>query len=154
MEFKLFKPLPIDISQMQTIVLDDVENGNILVRDESEMATTIRSYTAIKNQDNIIVGFVALHIHTPLLAEIRSLVIHKDFRGKGLGKRLIQSTIQEAQKLQLKEILVLTYAQSLFQQFNFNIIDKESIPNPKIWVDCIKCKHFPKCDEIALMLQL
>lgn len=153
MSFQLFKPLPTDIKEMQTIVLDDVNNGNILLRDEAEMATTIRSYTALKF-NNQIVGFVALHIHTPQLAEIRSLIIRKDFRRQELGKKLISSTIQEAKNLRLKEILVLTYAKDLFEKFCFQMIDKESIPNPKIWIDCIKCTHFPKCDEVALMLKI
>ncbi len=144
-----FKPLVTDIPSMQKLVVKDVENGNILSRDESEMATTIRSYTVVKI-DKKIVGFVALHIHTPTLCEIRSLIIKKDFRRQGLAKKLIEKTIKEAKDFQLKEILVLTYQENLFKKFGFKVIDKESIPNPKIWIDCIKCKHFPRCDEIAL----
>jgi len=153
MLFEFFKPKPKDIRQMQDLVLGEVENGNILVRDEAEMATTIRSYVAVKTQNNII-GFVALHIHTPILSEIRSLVVKKEFRGKGLGKQLIQKAINEAKDLQLKEILVLTYQEILFKKFDFKVIEKDTIPNPKIWADCIKCKHFPRCDEIALSLFL
>ena len=150
MNIEFFKPNVTDIKSMQDLVLSEVENGNILVRDEGEMSTTIRSYTAV-SIDNILVGFVALHIHTPLLAEIRSLVVASSSRGKGIGIKLIQHTINEAKDLKLKEILVLTYQEKLFKKFDFTIIDKESIPNPKIWTDCIKCKHFPRCDEIALL---
>jgi amino-acid N-acetyltransferase len=153
MALSFCKPTTLDIKDMQELVLDEVNNGNILIRDESEMATTIRSYTAVKYDDKII-GFIALHIHTPLLAEIRSLVVKKEFRGECLGKKLIEMAMQEAKNLHLKEILVLTYKVDLFKHFNFNIIDKESIPNPKIWADCIKCKHFPRCDEIALIYKI
>ncbi|VAY87357.1 N-acetylglutamate synthase [hydrothermal vent metagenome] len=153
MEFIFFKPKPTDIHCMQELVLCDVENGNILPRDKFEMATTIRSYSAVKYQNDI-VGFVALHIHTPILAEIRSLIVKKEFRSKGLGQKLIQQAIDESKTLQIKELLVLTYQEKLFQKFGFNIIDKESIPNPKIWADCIKCKYFPRCDEIALLMHV
>ena len=153
MSIEFFKPIVTDIKDMQTLVKDDVENGNILSRDESEMATTIRSYTAVKVNGQI-AGFVALHIHTSVLAEIRSLVVGSNFRHQGLGKQLIEHTITEAKSLQLKEILVLTYQDKLFKGFDFKLIDKESIPNPKIWADCIKCKHFPRCDEIALLKTL
>ena len=149
MNISLFKPLVTDITAMQKLVKDEVANGNILARDDAEIATTIRSYTCVKI-DNEIAGFVALHVHTPLLAEIRSLVISTEYRRKGLGKKLISKTIEEAKNLGLEEILVLTYQEQLFKDFNFKVIDKESIPNPKIWIDCIKCKHFPRCDEIAL----
>ena len=150
MSITFFKPTVKDIASMQKLVENEVNNGNILERDSSEMSTTIRSYTCAKIDDTL-VGFVALHIHTTTLAEIRSLVVSEQFRDKGIGKELIQKTIEEAKSLQLDEILVLTYKDSLFKKFGFSEIDKESIPNPKIWADCIKCKHFPRCDEIALL---
>lgn len=148
-----FKPSVLDIDKMQALVVSDVENGNILQRNSNEMATTIRSYTAVKDGDQI-VGFVALHIHTVELAEIRSLVVKENYREQGIGKILIQSTIEEAKKLHLKKLLVLTYKKHLFESFAFQEIAKESIPETKIWADCIKCKHFPICDEISLTLDL
>jgi amino-acid N-acetyltransferase len=149
MDIVFYKPKVSDISAMQKIVHQEIINGIILLRDDNDVATNIRSYTVVK-VDNKIVGFAALHIHTPTLAEIRSLVIHSDYRSKGIGHKLVNQTIQEAISLDIKEILVLTYRDSFFKQFGFEIIDKESIPHPKIWADCIKCQHFPKCDEIAL----
>jgi len=148
-----FKPTIKHIKDMQNLVLADVENGNILVRSESEMATTIRSYTVVYDK-NELVGFVALHIHSITLAEIRSLVVKDSYRGQGIGKKLIQSCINEGKDIQLEELLVLTYKQSLFEKFGFNVIEKASIPDTKIWADCIKCKHFPICDEISLTLKI
>jgi amino-acid N-acetyltransferase len=117
------------------------------------MATTIRSYTVVYDK-NELVGFVALHIHSITLAEIRSLVVKDSYRGQGIGKKLIQSCINEGKDIQLEELLVLTYKQSLFEKFGFNVIEKASIPDTKIWADCIKCKHFPICDEISLTLKI
>lgn len=148
-----FKPTVLDIDKMQALVVPDVENGNILQRNSNEMATTIRSYTAVKDGDEI-VGFVALHIHTVDLAEIRSLVVKEDYREQGIGKILIDSTIQEAKNIHLKKLLVLTYKKHLFESFGFQEIAKETIPETKIWADCIKCKHFPICDEISLTLDI
>jgi len=148
-----FKPTLKHIKQMQELVLQDVENGNILVRNESEMATTIRSYT-VAYDGELLVGFVALHIHSITLAEIRSLVVRDSYRGKGIGKKLIQNCIDEGNNLELQELLVLTYKQALFEKFGFKVIEKASIPDTKIWADCIKCKHFPICDEISLTLKI
>ena len=151
--FNYFKPTIKHIQQMQELVLADVDNGNILVRSESEMATTIRSYTVVYDE-NKLVGFVALHIHSITLAEIRSLVVKDSYRGKGIGKKLIQSCINESKNIELEELLVLTYKQALFEKFGFEVIEKASIPDTKIWADCIKCKHFPICDEISLTLKI
>ncbi|HIP13767.1 MAG TPA: N-acetyltransferase [Arcobacter sp.] len=150
---RFVKPTVKDISAMQELVLEDVANGNILVRNESEMATTIRSYT-VAYKDEVLVGFVALHIHTPLLAEIRSLVVSSDLRGQGIGQKLISHCINEAKQIDISELLVLTYQAKLFEKFDFKIIEKSTIPDTKIWADCIKCKHFPICDEVALTLKI
>lgn len=152
-KLEFIKPDVLDIQAMQKLVSADVENGNILDRNSNEMATTIRSYTAVKLEDEFI-GFVAVHIHTIELAEIRSLVVKKEFRGKSIAKLLIEKAIIEAKQLQLKKLLVLTYKQELFEHFGFQVIEKASLPETKIWADCIKCKHFPICDEIALTLDI
>ncbi len=147
------KPTLLDIPLMQQLVAQEVKNGNILERNSSEMATTIRSY--IIAYDGVkIVGFVAVHIHTDKLCEIRSLVVDSEYRKNGIGGTLIEKAIDEAKFYHLESILVLTYQQKLFEKYGFKVIAKESIPETKIWADCIKCKHFPICDEIALTLNI
>ena len=150
---EFFKPKVSDIARMQKLVASEVENGNILDRDPNEMATTIRSYTAAK-KDSEIIAFVALHIHTDTLAEVRSLIVKEEYRKKGVATDLIKLVIEEAKHLELQRLLVLTYKKSFFESFGFIEIPKESIPETKIWADCIKCKHFPICDEVSLILDI
>jgi amino-acid N-acetyltransferase len=50
--------------------------------------------------------------------------------------------------------LTLTYQKEFFEKLGFVEIPKESIPDKKIWADCIKCKFFPNCNEIALIKHL
>ena len=142
-----------DVSLMQNLVKDEIEQGIILLRNDDEVATNIRSYILAKN-DNKIVGFLALHIHTTSLSEIRSLVVDKQKRNQGIAKGLIQEAIKEALNLELKKILVLTYQKALFEKFDFKEIDKETLPEHKVWSDCIRCQHFPVCNEIALIKKL
>ncbi len=153
MEVKFFKPKLSDIESMQKLVQTEVDNGVILLRTADEMATTIRSYTAAKI-DNEIVGFCALHIHSPKLAEIRSLIVSENHRGLGIGKELVNRSLKEGIALDAKEVLSLTYQKEFFESIGFEVISKESIPEHKIWADCIRCKHFPVCDEIALLYKL
>jgi amino-acid N-acetyltransferase len=142
-----------DIEQMQNLVTPEVDSGVILLRSDDELATNIRSYM-VGVLDEQIVAFNALHIHSPKLAEIRSLIVSEKLRGQGVGKKLIQLSEEEGLSLGLKEILVLTYQQSFFEALGFIEISKESIPEHKIWADCIKCKHFPVCNEVSLIKYL
>lgn len=153
MEVNFYKPTVAHIKEMQSVVKEEVDNGTILLRTEDEMANTIRSYTVVE-VDGQIAGFTALHIHSARLSEVRSLVVSKKFRGLKLGKKLVEACIEEAKKYGLKQILSLTYQKGFFESLGFYEIEKEKIPEHKIWADCIRCKHFPICDEIAMVYDL
>lgn len=138
------------VQQMQALVQPYVDDGTILERSADEIATNIRSYT-LAFDNEVLIGFSALHIHTVKLAEIRSLIVGENFRDIGVGKELVSLCLIEGGKLGLKEVLVLTYKQAFFEKLGFVEIPKESLPEHKIWADCIKCKHFPLCNEVSLI---
>lgn len=153
MRIELSKAKLSDIENMQKLVIPEVEAGIILARSSDEVATNIRSYILAKD-DSEIVGFCALHIHTPELAEIRSLIVKEDKRGMGIGAMLVNQAIEDAKKLGLKKVLSLTYQQAFFEKLGFIEIPKSSLPEHKIWADCIKCKYFPVCNEVSLIKTL
>lgn len=151
--YELLKPELGHIPSMRNLILPEVQSGIILDRSEDEMANAIRSYSIIKHDDEI-VAFCALHIHSMRLGEVRSLIVKDSYRRQGLASKLILHLLKEADELGLKEILSLTYKKEVFTKLGFVEIAKESIPNHKIWADCIKCTRFPVCDEIALIKTL
>ena len=151
---ELVKATLSDIPQMQALVTGEVKDGIILNRTEDEVATNIRSYVLAKDGDKL-VGYTALHIHSKRLAEIRSLIVDASYRGQSVGKRMVEFTLKEAKELGVEEdVLVLTYLPQFFEKLNFHEMNKELIPEHKIWADCIKCIHFPVCNEVALVYKL
>ncbi|HZF70702.1 N-acetyltransferase [Sulfuricurvum sp.] len=147
------KPTLRDIPAMQQLVEPEIESGVILPRSDDEIATNIRSYFLAMDGDKL-VGFVALHIHSPSLAELRSMIIDTQYRGMNIGSTLVENACAEGRLLGLKEVLALTYQQRFFERLGFIEIPKETIPEHKIWADCIKCKHFPVCNEVSLIKTL
>ena len=143
-----------DISEMQRMVISEVKDGIILNRSEDDVATNIRSYVIAK-EDGKIVGYTALHVHSTRVAEIRSLIVDENYRSQSIGKRMVQFALNEAVELGIEEdVLVLTYLAEFFKKLGFIEIEKDLIPEHKIWADCIKCIHFPVCNEIALIYKV
>ena len=97
---------------------------------------------------------LALHIHTTDLAEVRSLIVKDGIRGQKIGENLVKKALEEASSLGIQRVLSLTYKQAFFERLGFVEIPKESLPEHKIWADCIKCKHFPICNEVSLIKTL
>ncbi|MDQ7042329.1 MAG: N-acetyltransferase [Sulfurimonas sp.] len=139
-----------NIHEMRELILPEIESGIILDRSEDEIATNIRSYTLAYKEEEL-VGFTALHIHTTSLAEVRSLVVKDGIRGQKIGENLVKKALAEASTLGIQRVLSLTYKQAFFERLGFVEIPKESLPEHKIWADCIKCKHFPICNEVSLI---
>ena len=153
MKIRYQKATLVDISSMQKLILPEVESGIILARNDDEISTNIRSYM-LAFEDDILVAFCALHIHTSSLGEVRSLIVKESHRRKKIGEKLVNISLIEAKELGLERVLCLTYKQSFFQRLGFVEIPKESLPEHKIWADCIKCKHFPVCNEVSLIKSL
>jgi amino-acid N-acetyltransferase len=151
---ELVKAKLCDIPTMQVLVASEVKEGVILNRSEDEIATNIRSYVLAKDGEKL-VGYAALHVHSKRLAEIRSLIVDEKYRGQKIGQRMVEFTLEEAKVLGVEEeVLVLTYLPLFFEKLDFKEINKEEIHEHKIWADCIKCIHFPVCNEIALVYKL
>ena len=144
------RPILKDIELIQQLLKPFIDDGIILKRDDDEIATNIRSYLIIKNREKI-VGIGALHIYSKSLAEIRSLAVDKNYQGQGLGKKIVLGLEQEAKKFGITQLLTLTYQKEFFEKLGFIEISKEEVPEHKVWSDCIKCPHFPNCNEISLI---
>jgi amino-acid N-acetyltransferase len=150
---KIIKPTLDNIIDIQQVLKPYINEGIILHRSEDEIASNIRSYLLVFD-NQIPIGVGALHIYSPFLGEIRSLAVSEKYQNKGIGKLIVKELLKEAKELKLKEVLVLTYKKEFFEKLGFSEIQKEEIPDKKIWADCIKCKFFPNCNEIALITHL
>jgi arsenate reductase len=75
-----------------------------------------------------IVGAVALEMYSDG-ALLRSLVVDRSAQGRGLGGRLTQAAIDEAQRRGVRAIYLLTTtADAFFPRFGFVAVDRQSLP--------------------------
>lgn len=102
----------------------------------------------------ILAGFASLKIFNADLAEVRSLIVAPQFRRRGIARAIVNELLGEAKFYGLKSVFTLTYQKEFFERLGFTEIPKDELPAQKIWADCIKCKKFPICNEIALIYTL
>jgi amino-acid N-acetyltransferase len=141
-----------DIRQMHSIINMSASKGEMLPRSLGELYDNMRDYFVYEDGGTL-VGMGALHICWEDLAEIRSLCVADSFRGKGVGRTLVNACLDEARSFSIKRIFLLTYQELFFKKCGFQIADKKELPQ-KIWSDCIKCPKFPECDEIAMIMRI
>lgn len=141
-----------DIKKIQRLVKFYADKDEMLPRSLSELYENIRDFYVFGEGKNVL-GCAALHISWEDLAEIKAVAVVKSKTHSGIGTKLINSCLDEAKKLKVKEVFVLTYKPEFFKKFGFRVIDKSKLPH-KIWTECIKCVNFPNCNEIALKKEI
>lgn len=139
-----------DVRDIHTLLNFYAKKGLLLACSISSLYDRLRDFVVYVNKEDEILGVCALHITWENLAEIRSLAVTEGNQARGIGARLVQQCLNEAEMFGISNIFTLTYQPGFFRKQGFVDIDKRELPH-KIWSDCIHCSMFPDCDEEALM---
>lgn len=98
----------------------DANLDKLLPRTREDIIELLDSFWVIE-QDEQIVGCVCLEVYSPKIAEIRSLAVRADSRGKEYGSQLVNVCIEEARRRNIRQILVVTSTPEFFEKLNFGL---------------------------------
>ena len=142
-----------DVKNIQALVRDCAARGELLPRALTHLYKHVRDFHVAELEDGRLAACCGFSIIWEELAEICSLVVENSFRGQGLGRRIVQACLGEADGLGVRRSFALTYQVEFFKKLGFAEVDKDVLPQ-KIWADCVHCPKYPDCDETAMLLDL
>lgn len=148
----LRKPTVAEAPAIAELVNRFAKKALMLPRAVADVRERIRDFTICECNGRV-VGCVALHVLWEDLGEIRSLAVADPMQKHGVGSRLVEVCVREANELALARLMTLTYEKRFFKRLGFRECPKESLPQ-KVWKDCVNCPRFPTCDESAMVLGL
>lgn len=143
------KAKPEDVDQIYDLIEHYAQQGIMLPRSRQALARAIDTFT-VAEEDGVIVGIGSLFRLGKELVEIRSLGIAEHYKGRGIGTMLVDHLLKEAEKLNIPQVMALTYEVRFFEKNGFHVVDKEIFPE-KVWTDCVHCPKQHCCDEIAVL---
>lgn len=148
-----------DVPRIQEIINSHAELGRMLFKSVAQVYESLRDFAVYEidgetkeggSATGRVVGCTALSIIWADLAEVRSLAVDEEYRGRGIGRRLVEWSADEARRLQIRRLMTLTYEQAFFEKLGFEVVGKDSLPL-KVWSDCVRCPKRDGCDEIAMV---
>lgn len=77
----------------------------------------------VAERDGAVLGCGALHVLWEDLAEIRTLAVHPDAVGHGVGHALVEGLIEQGRSLGLRRLFVLTFEARFFSRYGFRTIE-------------------------------
>src|SRR5437588_7823862 len=87
-----------DVPRISEIINSHAELGKMLFKSYAQLYEDLRDF-GIYEENGRLAGCVALTIIWADLAEVRSLAVDEGSRGRGIGRQLVQWSIQEARRL-------------------------------------------------------
>ena len=75
----------------------------------------------VAERDGVLVGCCALEIYSKRLAEVRSLAVHPNFMGKGVGGQLVRACLGRARRRGVRQLLAVTSEPSFFEGHGFTV---------------------------------
>lgn len=137
-----------DADALYELIAEAARTTTVLPRERENICQSVRDFVVVEHEGRI-VGCGALGLFTRTLAEIRSLVVAQDWRGRGIGSQLIGGLIAEATRLGVRRLFALTDNPRFFERNGFKRVPKDTLPH-KVWNECVFCPKFPNCQEEAV----
>lgn len=100
------------------------------------------AFYVLESQDSSVIGAYGLYRMDEHTCELRKMYLHRDFRGRGLGKRLLEDALTQARelgftKVALETASVLKEAIALYQSYGFTPHEPDRLS--------------PRCDQAYIL---
>jgi len=138
-----------DVEHVYEIIEPYAREGILLPRSVSELCENIRDFV-VAEEDGQVVGCGALHLYGTHLAEIRSIAVPPQSKGRGIGRALVDALMEESRRHKVTCVCLFTRIPEFFEHVGFEIARREMLPD-KIYKDCVHCPKLTDCDEIAMV---
>jgi N-acetylglutamate synthase-like GNAT family acetyltransferase len=140
---------PSDAPAICRLISHYAKQGLLLPRAEEEIRRNI-SHFLVNEDKGRVLGCVALERYGQDLAEIRSLAVDPEIRGRGRGVRLLEFALAEARRIGVAKLFAVTHAPEFFARQGFTPTPRPSLTE-KIHRDCCTCPKQGSCELTAMI---
>jgi amino-acid N-acetyltransferase len=141
-----------DVDRILNLVNSYAAQGLMLPKTLFKVYKNLQNYV-VAEEDGQIVGCAALVVLWRDLAEICSLAVDEHYTGRQIGRKLVNTCIENAKGLNVPQLIVLTYQDRFFEKMGFHWVDRDSFPRKLMW-ECLECPKLEACDEQAYLMDL
>ena len=141
-----------DAPALHRLIADNLEAGHLLPRTIEDLEEHAHRFT-VADDDGTVVGCAELAPLGESVAEVRSLVVHEEYRGRRIGSDLVHHLSTAANERGFSTLTAFTHEPSHFVRLGFSIVPHMWVPE-KIAHDCTACPLFRRCGQYAVALTL
>jgi amino-acid N-acetyltransferase len=111
-----------DIKTIRHIIDVNKASRRMLEKETVTLYESVQEFVVAELADQV-VGCGALHVLWEDLAEVRTVGVEDNMRGKGVGHKILEELIDRARKIGVKRIFCLTFETEFFGRHGFKEIE-------------------------------
>ena len=113
-----------DVAAIRLLVEGYAQDGVLLGKPLVALYEDVQEFwVAARSPGGAVVGCGALHVMWEDLAEVRTVAVDPECRGRGIGSRIVEQLLQTARSLGVRRVFVLTFEVDFFARHGFEVID-------------------------------
>jgi len=141
-----------DAAAIHDLISAHLDEGHLLPRDLDDVGRHANRFV-VCDVAGTIKACAELAPLSAAVAEVRSLVVARDFRRVGLAARLVGEMTTRARAAGFETLTAFTNDPRFFIRQNFSIVPHVWVPE-KIANTCLTCPLFRRCTQYAMLLPL
>lgn len=126
-----------DVPAIQALVEPLVQRRILLGKDAVVFYEAVQEFRVAEYSDGRLVGCGALHVFWEDLGEVRTLAVLDDFRGRGVGRILVDRLEQDALELGLSRLFCLTFEVPFFERQGYTA-SPLSLVDPEVYAELVR----------------
>ena len=125
-----------DVRAIRSLVEPMTSSRRIVTKDAVTYYEAVHEFRVIE-VDGVVVGCGALHVMWEDLAEVRTVAVRPEFKGRGLGSALLNGLLQDARDLGVQRVFCLTFETGFFGGHGFQPIDGQAV-EPQVYAELLR----------------
>lgn len=129
-----------DVAAIRALVEPLAEERILVAKDPVNYFESLQEFRLVVDRPadgpEVVVGCAALHVLWEDLAEARTVATHPDYRGRGIGRSLMEQILADARDIGVSRVFCLTFETRFFQSLGFEEVSGTPV-SPEVYVELL-----------------
>lgn len=124
-----------DVKGIRKLIDTYAPQRRLLSKETVTLYESVQEFT-VAVEDGQVIGCGALHVLWEDLAEVRTVAVAEQYRGQGIGHRILDAVIQRGRDIGVKRIFCLTFETDFFGRHGFEEIHGTPV-DPEVYTQLL-----------------
>lgn len=127
-----------DVPAIRALVEPLARQRVLLQKEAVAYYEAIQEFTVAQAPGGSLAGIGALHVIWEDIAEVRTLATSADWRGHGVGRRVLEQLLARAQEVGVRRVFCLTFEVDFFTRHGFDVMEDQSAVDPEVYSELLR----------------